>query len=121
MPPRPANQPLDSSMLSRDPEVIKAYDNDPLVYRGPIPQTMSAGMSGMTRQLAEDVKKIKLPVLIMAGDGGADGARSQVLYDYIGSKDKTLKRYAELRHEIFNEPEHLTVMADLEAWLEMHL
>jgi acylglycerol lipase len=121
MPSRPANQPLDSSMLSRDPEVIKAYDNDPLVYRGPIPQTMSAGMSGMTRQIAEDVKKIKLPALIMAGDDGADGARSQVLYDYIGSEDKTLKRYAELRHEIFNEPEHPQVMADLEAWLEMHL
>ncbi len=120
MPPRPANQPLDSSRLSRDPEVIKAYDNDPLVYRGPIPQTMSAGMSGRTRQLAEDVKKIKLPVIIMAGDGGADGARSQVLYDYIGSEDKTLKRYTELRHEIFNEPEHLTVMADLETFLEAH-
>lgn len=41
MPPRPANQPLDSSMLSRDAEVLKAYDNDPLVYRGPVPQIMS--------------------------------------------------------------------------------
>lgn len=121
MPPRPANQPLDSSMLSRDPEVIKAYDNDPLVYRGPIPQTMSAGMSDRTRHLAEDVKRIKLPVIIMAGDGGADGARSQVLYDYIGSEDKTLKRYTALRHEIFNEPEHITVMGDLETFLEAHL
>jgi alpha-beta hydrolase superfamily lysophospholipase len=57
----------------------------------------------------------------MAGDGGADGARSQILYDYINSEDKTLKRYAELKHEIFNEPEHPQVMADLEAWLETHL
>ena len=121
MPPRPANQPLDASLLSRDPKVIEAYENDPLVYRGPIPQAISAGMSSRIRQLAEDVKKIRLPVIIMAGDGGADGARSQVLYDYIGSEDKTLKRYTELRHEIFNEPEHLLVMGDLETWLEAHL
>ena len=62
-----------------------------------------------------------MPVIIMAGDGGTDGARSQVLHEYIGSEDKTLKRYAELKHEIFNEPEHLQVMADLGTWLETHL
>jgi acylglycerol lipase len=121
MPPRPADQPLDSSRLSRDPEVIRAYENDPLVYRGPIPAGIEAEMSNRTRQLSEEVGQIKLPVLIMAGDGGTDGARSQVLYDYIGSGDKTIRRYAELRHEIFNEPEHLQVMADMEAWLEAHL
>jgi acylglycerol lipase len=121
MPPRPANQPLDSSFISRDPDVIKAYENDPLVYRGPIPQNIQSGMSDRTRQLAKDVTNIKLPVIIMAGDGGTDGARSQVLYEYIGSGDKTLKRYAELKHEIFNEPEHPQVMADLETWLETHL
>jgi alpha-beta hydrolase superfamily lysophospholipase len=121
MPPRPPNQPLDSSFISRDPEVIKAYENDPLVYRGPIPQGIQSEMSERTRQLAKDVKEIKLPVIIMAGDGGIDGARSQVLYDYLGSSDKTLKRYAGLKHEIFNEPEHPQVMADLERWLEMHL
>jgi alpha-beta hydrolase superfamily lysophospholipase len=117
-PPRPAGEPLPTSMLSRDPAVIEAYENDPLVYRGPIPQGL---MSSMRSNLPEQVSKIKLPVLIMAGDGGADGARSQVLYEYIGSEDKTLKRYPELMHEIFNEPEYLTVMADLEAFMEAHL
>jgi acylglycerol lipase len=117
-PPRPAGEPLPTSMLSRDPAVIKAYENDPLVYRGPIPQGL---MSSMRSNLPEQVPQIKLPVLIMAGDGGTDGARSKVLYDYIGSKDKTLKRYKGLMHEIFNEPEHLMVLADLEAWLKTHL
>jgi len=117
-PPRPAGEPLPSAMLSRDPEVIKAYENDPLVYRGPIPQ---GTMSGMRSTLPEQVSQIKLPVLIMAGDGGTDGARSQVLYDYIGSFDKTIKRYPELLHEIFNEPEHLQVLGDLEAWIKAHL
>ena len=120
LPERPADQPLDSSFLSRDPEVIKSYENDPLVYRGPIPQAIESGMFKGLNQLSGEVKNIKLPVIIMAGDGVMDGARSQNLYDSIGSEDKTLKRYPDLMHEIFNEPEHPQVMADLEKWLETH-
>jgi acylglycerol lipase len=50
-----------------------------------------------------------------------DSAGSQVLYNYIGSSDKTIKRYPGLLHEIFNEPEHFQVIANLEDWLESHL
>jgi alpha-beta hydrolase superfamily lysophospholipase len=118
-PPRPVGQPLDTAFLSRDPAVIEAYENDPLVYRGPIPQR--SAVADMRSTLPERVAEIKLPVLIMAGNGGPDGARSQVLYELIGSKDKTLKLYEGLLHEIFNEPEHPQVMADMETWLEAHL
>jgi alpha-beta hydrolase superfamily lysophospholipase len=38
----------------------------------------------------------------------------------VGSADKTLKLYPELLHEIFNEPEHPQVLADMAAWLEIH-
>jgi alpha-beta hydrolase superfamily lysophospholipase len=65
--------------------------------------------------------RINLPVLIMAGTGVSDAARSQVVYEFIGSKDKTIKLYDGLLHEIFQEPEQLQVMADLKAWLEAHL
>lgn len=118
-PPRPANEPLDTSFLSHDPAVIEAYVNDPLVYRGPIPQ--NSAVTNMRSTLPEQVPQIKLPVLIMAGDGGTDGARSQVLYELIGSPDKTINRYVGLLHEIFNEPEHPMVLADMEKWLESHL
>jgi acylglycerol lipase len=64
--PRPSGEPLNTSMLSRDPAVIEAYENDPLVYRGPIPQR--TGMTGMRSKLPEQVPQIKLPVLIMAGN-----------------------------------------------------
>ena len=118
MPPRKPGEPLPSAMLSRDPAVIRAYENDPLVYRGPIPA--NSPMGGMLGKLYDMVPQIKLPVLIMAGNGGTDGARSRVLYERIGSTDKTLKLYEGLLHEIFNEPEHPQVMADLEQWLEAH-
>jgi acylglycerol lipase len=118
LPPRKPGEPLSSAMLSRDPEVIRAYENDPLVYRGPIPNGF--GMGGMLGKLYDMAPQIKLPALIMAGNGGPDGVRSRVLYERIGSEDKTLKLYEGLLHEIFNEPEHPQVIGDMEKWLETH-
>jgi acylglycerol lipase len=121
-PPMPRPKPgenLPTAMLSRDPAVIKAYENDPLVYRGPIPTGFA--MFSVMAKLYDLVPQIKLPALIMAGNGGPDGARSRVLYERIASKDKTLKLYEGLLHEIFNEPEHPQVMADLAAWLKQRL
>jgi len=67
--------------------------------------------------------EIKLPVLIMHGtaDHLADPRGSELLYERAGSKDKTLKLYDGFYHEIFNEPEHKQVMADVEAWLAKHI
>jgi alpha-beta hydrolase superfamily lysophospholipase len=113
----PEGKALPTDFLSRDPAVIEAYVNDPLVYRGPVPSRLGSMMA----DVAAAVSKITLPALIMAGNDVADGARSQTLYEKLGSKDKTLKRYDGLRHEIFNEPEQLQVFGDLAAWLEAHL
>ena len=73
--------------------------------------------------MPELVKQIRLPILIMAGNDPhvTDGIRSKALYEHVGSVDKTLKIYDKLRHEIFNEPEHKDVMADMEAWLNAHI
>jgi alpha-beta hydrolase superfamily lysophospholipase len=38
----------------------------------------------------------------------------------VGSPDKTLKLYPELLHEIFNEPEHPQVLADMAGSLAEH-
>jgi acylglycerol lipase len=118
MAPRKPGEPLSTDMLSRDPEVVRAYVNDPLVYRGPMPT--NSPMGSVPGKLYDLVLRIKLPVLIMAGNAVADGQRSRLLHERISSKDKTLKLYEGLRHEIFNEPEHPQVMTDLEQWLEAH-
>lgn len=107
-----------ASTLSRDPAVVEAYRSDPLVYHGPPPSGRSA-MAGMRSDLPQLAPTITLPLLIMAGGASplGDGPRSQALYEAAGSKDKTLKLYPDLMHEIFNEPEHPQVLADLAAWL----
>ena len=120
-PPRPVGKPLDTAFISRDPAVIAAYENDPLVFRGPIPE--GSAITETRNQMPELVPQIKLPILIMAGNDPlvTDGLRSKALYERVGSKDKTLRLYHHLRHEIFNEPEYKEVLADMEDWLNNHL
>ena len=80
-------------------------------------------MDDMRKQLPQQVPAIKLPILIMAGAAApsGDGPRSKALHEAVGSKDKTLKLYEGLYHEIFNEPEYPQVMGDMEAWLNAHM
>ena len=112
-----------ASAISRDKAVVDAYVNDPLVYRGKLPARMGAELARMWKTLPQHMPEIKLPVLIMNGtaDHLADPGGSELLYERAGSKDKTLKLYDGFYHEIFNEPEHKQVMADVEVWLTKHI
>jgi len=114
---------LDASTISRDKAVVDAYVNDPLVFRGKIPARTGAELAKMWKTLPEEMSKIKLPILIMQGtaDRLSDPASGKLLYKRVGSKDKTLKLYKGFYHEIFNEPQHRQVMADIGAWLTKHL
>jgi alpha-beta hydrolase superfamily lysophospholipase len=110
---------LDASAISRDKSVVDAYVNDPLVFRGKVPARTGAELARMWKQLPEQMPKIKLPILVMHGfaDQLADPRGSKLLYERVGSKDKTLKLYDNCYHEICNEPEREQVFVDMEAWL----
>ena len=116
--------PLDSSGVSRDPAVVQAYDNDPLVYRGKVTARLGAEfIRVMQKELPPLMKDIELPVLIMYGseDRLANPEGSTLIFDQVRSKDKTIKRYDGFYHEIFNDPERLRVFQDMDAWLAAHL
>jgi len=113
---------LDSAFISRDPEVVKAYDKDPLNYRGGILARTAAELLKSTKIISATWSKIQLPVLIMHGgeDKLAEVQGSEMLFENIRSQDKTLKIYDGLYHEILNEPEKEMVLKDMIAWLENH-
>lgn len=110
---------LDASAISQDKAVVEAYVNDPLVYRGKITCRFGAEMLATLRKLPSEMPEINLPILIMHGtaDRLCDPEGSRILYDQVNSKDKALKLYEGFYHEIFNEPGHEQVLADMEAWL----
>lgn len=114
---------LDANGVSKDPAVVEAYINDPLVFHGKTTARLSAELLDKLFWVNENMETITTPLLIVHGgeDKLANPKAAQLLYDHASSKDKTLKVYDELHHEVFNEPEREQVLGDVSAWLDAHL
>ena len=114
---------LPLNRISRDPAVVDAYNNDPLVFRTPIRARLGAEMLDAMDRVDAGLPALRVPLLVMQGtsDGLVDPGCGPQVYDRAGSADKTLKMYDGLWHEIFNEPEREHVLADLTGWLQTHL
>ena len=114
---------LDSASISRDPLIVKDYDDDPLNYRGGIPARTGMELIIAMNRIQIQMETITLPILIMHGscDKMTDLSGSQELYDTVSSKDKTLKLYDGFYHEIHNDPEKQQVFNDIEGWINSHI
>jgi len=115
--------PLDAKSISRDPEVVKAYVNDPLVFHGKTPARLAAELLKAMLRVAAEADKMTLPFILVQGsdDRLVNPGGAQTLYDKASSKDKTIRIYEGLYHEVFNEPERGRVLNDVEAWLAAHV
>jgi alpha-beta hydrolase superfamily lysophospholipase len=114
---------LDSNLISRDPTVVQAYANDPLVYHGGTLAKTGAEIIKATREIQQHAGQLRLPLYIAHGTGDkiTDPEGSRIIYERAASTDKTLKLYPNLYHELHNEPEKEQVFSDLLAWLKKHL
>ncbi|MEM8487761.1 MAG: lysophospholipase [Bacteroidota bacterium] len=114
---------LNSSTISRDPEVVADYHADPLVYNGKIPARTAGELNRVFKYLQREVHNIKIPLLIMHGDADqlTNPQGSALLYNTAASSDKTLKWWPGLYHEIFNEPEQQNVINYMQQWIAQHL
>lgn len=114
---------LESEGVSRDPEVVEKYVQDPLVYNGKMSARLAAEMFTAMQNAQDKLGMINLPILIMHGeDDRLTAVEGSVLAnEKVASTDKALKIYPELYHEIFNEPERETVMQDMISWLDTRL
>lgn len=110
---------LDSGDVSRDPKVVAAYDADPLNYRGPIQAATGAALLAIEARVLGAASRITEPVLIVHGteDRLVAVGGSRDLAGAVGSQVVDLRTYEGLYHEVFNEPEQDTVIADVVAWL----
>jgi acylglycerol lipase len=114
---------LDATGISRDPNVVKAYVNDPLVFHGKTPARLAAEMLKAMQRVSVDAEKITLPFITLQGsaDRLVDPGDAQYLFTKASSKDKVIKTYDGLFHEVFNESERDIVLKDVETWLKAHI
>ncbi|MBV9163390.1 MAG: lysophospholipase [Pseudonocardiales bacterium] len=115
--------PIDDQKISRDPEVVRAYRADPLVYHGKVKARTGAEMLVTMEGLPSRLGRLSLPLLLLHGteDQICALAGSVMVHDAVSSPDKTLHRYQGLYHEVFNEPEREAILTDLVSWLTEHL
>lgn len=107
--------------LSHDPEVVKAYREDPLVFKRP---TLKLGIE-FTNNLTKARKllgQIKIPILVQSGSEDKAMLGAEKFNDLLTVEDKTVKIYPGLFHEVYNELEddRKTVLGNLGDWLDSH-
>ncbi|MEO8816019.1 MAG: lysophospholipase [Mycobacterium sp.] len=114
---------LDSSLVSRDPEVVTAYRSDPLVWQGKVPAGVGRVLLKVADTMEQRAASLTAPLLVVHGeqDGLVPVAGSRRLVACVGSADVELKVYPGLYHEVFNEPERDTVLDDVVGWIDARL
>ena len=114
---------LELPAFSRDPKVIQAMKDDPLIENEVQPAQTAAEMIRASDRIRKSFPRITLPVLILHGtlDRVTKPHGSQFFYDNAGSKDKTLKLYNGHFHDLMNDINKEAVMADVVTWIEPRL
>jgi alpha-beta hydrolase superfamily lysophospholipase len=112
-------QELDVAAISRDPAVVQAYNDDPLVYHGKVPAGVGRALLQVGETMPERAPALTAPLLVVHGSDDrlipVDGSRR--LVECVGSIDVELKVYPGLYHEVFNEPERDQVLDDVVSWI----
>lgn len=116
-------QELDVEAISRDPAVVAAYRDDPLVYHGKVPAGIGRVLVQVGETMPQRAPALTAPLLVVHGseDRLIPVAGSRRLVECAGSADVELKVYPGLYHEVFNEPERDRVLGDVVSWVLQRL
>lgn len=112
-------QKISGSILSRDPEVAAAYENDPLVIKGATAGLGNEIFKAMQRAMA-GIEDISVPTYVFHGadDTLVPPSASEPLATLPGF---TRKVWPGLLHECMNEPEQVEVMNAVADWIDSQI
>lgn len=104
-------------VVSRDPEIVAAYDRDPLVFT-----TATVGYVIEQEKTAARVKglqSVPMPLLFIRSDADplVSPAANEALADRIQSPDKTVWLREGAKHEVLNEIDRTGLHQDLAEWI----
>ncbi len=109
-----------SSSVSRDPAVVRAYQDDKLIYHGRTPARTASEIVHAIHRLQARGDRISVPLLVMHGseDQVTEVAGSKEFCKRAQSFDKSLRVCEGLWHEIMHEPERDAVLQEMADWLD---
>lgn len=113
---------IDARGLSHDPAIVEAYVADPMVFKTVNPRWFFEVRKAQD-EILERAGEVRLPALFLLGgaDPIAHPGRGREVFERLGSRDKQLRVYDDLLHEVLNEVERARVLRDLLAWLVEHV
>lgn len=114
---------LDLKSLCSDPAVVKAYEEDPLVWHGKVKMRVGSELLQLSVKNLNEASKFALPYILLQGmkDKIVDPNQTLAWHQTTKSEDKTLLKYENMLHEIFNEPEKEKVMEEVSMWMDQRL
>jgi alpha-beta hydrolase superfamily lysophospholipase len=114
---------LDNEYFSRDRGVVQAMNEDPLIAGETQPVQTAAEMVRADERLKTEFPRITLPLLILHGtaDKVTRFSGSRYFYERAGSSDKTIRLYEGHFHDLLNDIDKESVVADIETWIGAHL
>ena len=117
------NPRLNAKFLSHDAVVVKEYEEDPLVNADKISARLSYEMVKNFKHFKTFIGDIKISLLIQCGSDDKLIKGAEKLNDYFNMKDKIIRIYEALYHEVYNELEtdRKKVLKDLRNWLNSHI
>lgn len=117
--------PIDHSVISSDTEQVKAYTDDPLIWHGGAKIRFVKSFGDAFSQVKSLIPSINWPFFVAHGecDKLTYIAGTRLLEKEAKSKDKEMKIYKGLKHEILNETkkEADQVMFDIVEWLKKRI
>jgi alpha-beta hydrolase superfamily lysophospholipase len=115
---------LDAATVSRDPVIVEAYRQDPLVHDRTSLGFGKAALNAIDLCFAR-AREFPAPLLIMHGTGDKityfSGSEDFAKLVREAGRDVTLRLWDDLYHEIHNEPEKEDVFQFMIEWLDKHL
>ncbi|WP_297335261.1 alpha/beta hydrolase [Algoriphagus sp.] len=114
---------LDTLGVSRIPQEVEKYKNDPLVYQDKIPVRTGYELLQMMRYIQSNARKVDFPFLIMHGtaDRLTNPKGSQLLFDQSDSQDKTIRLFEGAYHELLNDLDRNEVLDLILNWLKVRV
>jgi alpha-beta hydrolase superfamily lysophospholipase len=114
---------LKNELFSRDPAVVQAMNDDLLIANEMQPTQTLAELVRADERLKQEFPHISVPVLILHGtaDKATSPSGSQRFYENAGSSDKTLTLYEGHFHDLLNDIDKESVMADIAGWINARL
>lgn len=117
------NLPVDRvnpSYISRIPEVVTAFETDPLVYHGPVRARTGAAIARGLDALPALLPNLELPLLVLHGtrDAIAPFAGSELLQECAASPDLTFRSVEDGYHELLQDIDSEDVIGYIVDWIE---